>query len=74
MLDNKIIQPSKSPYNSPMWTVAKKGTDNEGKPKRRIVVHFQKLNAQAITDKYPITDKAKVFTGKAKVFTTIDLE
>lgn len=35
LLHNEVIQPSRSPYNSPIWTVAKKGTDDEGKPKRR---------------------------------------
>ncbi len=76
LLENEIIQPSKSPYNSPIWTVAKKGTDEQGKPKRRMVVDFQKLNAQTITDRYPIPDVAMTIQnlGNAKVFTTLDLE
>lgn len=76
LLDNEIIQPSRSPYNSPIWTVAKKGTDDQGKPKRRMVVDFQKLNAQTITDRYPIPDVGMTIQnlGKAKIFTTLDLE
>lgn len=76
LLRNEIIQPSRSPYNSPIWTVAKKGTDDQGKPKRRMVVDFQKLNAQTITDRYPIPDVNMTIQnlGKAKIFTTLDLE
>ena len=76
LLKNGIIKPSKSPYNSPIWTVPKKGTDEHGKPKRRMVVDFQNINAQTITDRYPIPDVNMTIQnlGKAKVFSTIDLE
>lgn len=76
LLENGIIQPSRSPYNSPVWTVPKKGTDEKGKPKRRLVIDFQKLNSQTITDKYPIPDVNMTIQnlGKAKIFSTIDLE
>ena len=76
LLNDGIIQPSKSPYNSPIWTVPKKVTDEQGKPKRRMVVDFQKINAQTITDRYPISDVNMTIQnlGKAKVFSAIDLE
>lgn len=76
LLNDGIIQPSKSPYNSPIWTVPKKGTDDQGKPKRRIVVDFQKINSHTITDRYPIPDINMTIQnlGKAKIFSTIDLE
>lgn len=76
LLKDGIIQPSKSPYNSPIWTVPKKGTDDHGKPKRRMVVDFQKINAHTITDRYPIPDVNMTIQnlGKAKIFSTIDLE
>lgn len=76
MLENGIIQKSRSPYNSPIWTVPKKGTDDQGKPKRRMVVDFQKLNTETITDRYPIPDVNMTIQnlGKAKYFTTLDLE
>lgn len=76
MLENNIIKPSKSPYNSPVWTVSKKGTDELGNPKRRMVIDFQKLNSETITDRYPIPDVNMTIQnlGKATVFTTLDLE
>lgn len=43
LLENDIIEKSFSPYNAPIWVVPKKGIDSEGKPKRRLVIDFQKL-------------------------------
>lgn len=76
LLDNEIIQPSKSPYNSPIWTVSKKGNDEQGNPKRRMVIDFQKLNAQTIADRYPIPDITMMLQnlGEAQYFTMLDLE
>jgi len=76
LLSTGVIEKSFSPYNSPIWTVPKKGFDSEGKPKRRMVIDFQKLNDQTITDRYPIPDMNLMIQnlGKAKVFSTIDLE
>lgn len=76
LLENEIIEKSFSPYNAPIWVVPKKGIDSNGKPKRRLVIDFQKLNDQTITDKYPIPDINMMIQnlGKAKVFSTVDLE
>jgi hypothetical protein len=76
LLENNIIEKSFSPYNAPIWVVPKKGIDSNGKPKRRLVIDFQKLNDQTITDKYPIPDINMTIQnlGKAKVFSTVDLE
>lgn len=76
LLESGIIQKSFSPYNSPIWVVPKKGTTEDDKPKRRMVIDFQKLNAQTITDRYPIPDINMTIQnlGSAKLFSTIDLE
>lgn len=76
LLNNGIIEKSFSPYNAPIWVVPKKGFDSNGKPKRRLVIDFQKLNAHTITDKYPIPDINTTIQnlGRAKIFSTIDLE
>jgi len=44
LLKNGIIQKSKSPYNNPIWVVDKKGVDESGNRKMRLVFHFRKLN------------------------------
>lgn len=76
LLKTGIIEESFSPYNSPIWVVPKKGLDENGKPKRRLVIDFQKVNAQTVTDKYPIPDINMTIQnlGRAKIFSTIDLE
>lgn len=76
LLDNGVIQKSFSPYNSPVWTVPKKGTNEDNTPKRRMVIDFSKLNSQTITDRYPIPDINVTLQnlGNAKIFSKIDLE
>jgi len=76
MLRDGIIRPSRSPYNSPMWVVDKKGIDEHGRPNKRLVFDYSKLNAKTIPDKYPIPDPAVILSilGKAKIFSTLDLK
>lgn len=76
LLENGIIRKSHSPYNSSIWTVQKKGNDESGKPKRRMVIDFPKLNSYTVKDRYPIADinLTRQNLGNAKVFSTIDLE
>lgn len=77
LLENGMIQKSFSPYNSPICTVPKKGVNEDNnKPKRRMVIDFQKLNSQTITDRYPIPDINMTLQnlGRAKLFSNIDLE
>lgn len=75
LLEKGIIRKSRSPYNSPLWVVDKKGLDDSGNRKKRLVVDFRKLNDRTIDDKYPIPDISMILAnmGKAKFFTTLDL-
>ncbi|KAH8274700.1 hypothetical protein KR026_002729, partial [Drosophila bipectinata] len=75
LLSNGIIRPSRSPYNSPAWVVDKKGTDDNGIRKKRLVIDFRKLNEQTIADRYPMPSIPMILAnlGKAKYFTTQDL-
>ena len=50
MLKDGRIQPSKSPYNSPVWVVSKKGTNEDGSPKMRLVIDFKKINEHTISN------------------------
>lgn len=74
LLAEKIIRPSKSPYNSPIWVVPKKDKPN-GEKQYRMVIDFKRLNAVTISDTYPIPDINNTLAslGDAKFFTTLDL-
>lgn len=74
MLNDGIIRPSKSPYNSPIWVVPKK-KDASNEQKYRLVIDYRKINSKTISDKYPIPDTSTVLSnlGKNKYFTTLDL-
>lgn len=75
LLDDGIIKPSRSPYNSPIWIVPKK-TDATGTKKYRLVIDYRKLNSVTIPDRYPIPDPAVVLSqlGQNKFFTVLDLK
>lgn len=74
MLHQDIIQPSFSPYNSPIWVVPKK-LDNSGEQKWRVVVDYRKLNEITVDDKFPIPNVESLFDklGRSQYFSTIDL-
>lgn len=74
LLDNKIIQPSLSPYSAPVWLVPKKA-DASGRRKFRLVIDYRALNEKTIADKYPLPriDDILDNLGKCKYFSTIDL-
>lgn len=74
MLQDGIIRPSRSPYNSPVWIVPKK-LDASGQKKYRLVIDYRKLNQKTISDRYPIPDTSTILAnlGKMKYFTTLDL-
>lgn len=76
LLADGIIRPSRSPFNSPVWVVDKKGVDNLGNRKKRLVIDYRKLNAKTINDKYPVPNVTMILSnlGKAKYFTTLDLK
>lgn len=75
LLEQGIIRPSRSPYNSPVWIVPKK-MDASGQKKFRMVIDYRKLNSITISDKYPIPEITEVLSqlGKNKYFTIIDLK
>lgn len=76
LLQKGIISPSRSPYNSPVWVVPKKGQNPDGKPKQRMVIDYRKLNKKTIFDRYPIPETNMILSnlGNARYFSTIDLE
>lgn len=73
MLKEDIIQPSLSPYNSPILVVPKKSATND--KKWRLVVDFRQLNKKILGDKFPLPriDDILDQLGRAKYFSTLDL-
>lgn len=73
MLKDKIIEPSVSPYNSPILLVPKKSTTCD--PKWRLVVDFRQLNKKIVADKFPLPriDEILDQLGRARYFSTLDL-
>lgn len=74
MLEDGIIQPSFSPWSSPIWIVPKK-LDASQKPKWRLVIDYRKLNAKTISDRYPLPNISEILDklGRCNYFSTLDL-
>lgn len=78
MLKDGIIQPSKSPYNSPLLLIKKKALNNPDKPQAyRLCTDFRALNAQTI-DEYlptPLVDLLidQLGQSKSQYFSCLDL-
>ncbi|XP_043496494.1 uncharacterized protein LOC122520502 [Polistes fuscatus] len=75
LLNDGIIRPSLSPYNSPIWIVPKK-SDSKGNPKWRMVIDYRNLNEKTVGDAYPIPNITEILDqlGAAKYFSTFDLK
>ena len=69
MLENKIIEPSASPYNSNVIIVDKKNGD------KRSVIDCRKLNKGTVKDSYPLPNVDELIDKcqGAKYFTQLDL-
>jgi len=66
LLNDGIIRPSRSPYNSPTWVADKKGTDAFGNPKKRLVIDFRNLNERTIPDRYPMPSIPMILANLAR--------
>lgn len=75
LTNDGIIRPSKSPYNAPVWIVAKK-LDASGEKKYRMVIDYGKLYLVTVPDRYPIPEINEVLSnlGKNRYFSVIVLK
>lgn len=74
MLDDGIIEESRSPWSSPLLLVPKK-SDKTGTKRWRVVIDYRKLNDQIQDDKFPlpnITDILDSLSG-SMYYTKLDL-
>ncbi|KAK3889412.1 hypothetical protein Pcinc_006591 [Petrolisthes cinctipes] len=70
MLKQKVIEPSTSPWSSPIFLVPKK--DGTYRP----VIDYRRVNQQTVPDKYPmphLNDLLQAIGEGNKVFSTLDL-
>lgn len=74
MLEQNIIKPSFSPWNSRVWVVPKKDGPT-GEKRWRIVIDYRKLNQVTIGDTYPLPNIEETLDqlGNSKYFSTLDL-
>ena len=70
MIDKGLIQPSMSPYSSPVLFVRKKDGS------LRMVIDYRALNKKTVKDRYPLPriDELIDKLGRAKFFTKMDLQ
>lgn len=73
LMRNDLIEPSLSPYNSPIILVPKK-SQNNGR-KWRLCIDYRRVKQKLIPDKFPLPriDVILDGLGKAKYFSTLDL-
>ena len=74
MLENGIIEPSHSPWSSPIVIAPKKTTD--GKTAPRFCVNYKAVNAKTKKDAHPLPRANEILEqmqGNPELFTTIDL-
>lgn len=74
LISNDVIQPSTSPYNSPLWIVPKK-PDSKGNKRWRMVIDYRALNEKTVGDAYPLPNIVEILDqlGSAKYFSVFDL-
>lgn len=75
MIEDDIIEPSASEYNSPILLVPKKSLPGSAEKKWRLVIDFRQLNKKLTSDKYPLPriDDILDQLGRAKYFSCLDL-
>lgn len=75
LLDDDIIEPSCSEYNSPILLVPKKSLPGSSDKRWRLVTDFRQVNKRLMDDKYPLPriDDILDQLGKAKLFSCLDL-
>lgn len=75
LVEDDIVEPSTSAYNSPLLLVPKKSLPNSSEKRWRLVVDFRRINTKLVADKFPLPriDDILDELGRAKYFSCLDL-
>ena len=75
LLNDDIVEPSNSEYNSPILLVPKKSLPGSEEKRWRLVIDYRQLNKKLVSDKYPLPriDDILDQLGRAKFFSVLDL-
>lgn len=75
LIRDDLIEPSSSPFNSPLLLVPKKPLPGTNEKRYRLVLDYRKVNELLVDDKYPLPrmDELLDNLGKARFFSSLDL-
>lgn len=75
LIQDDIVEPSASAYNSPILLVPKKSLPGSQEKRWRLVVDYRQINKKLIADKFPLPriDDILDQLGRAKFFSCLDL-
>ena len=75
LVEDGIVEPSQSEFNSPVLLVPKKSLPDSKEKRWRLVIDYRRVNDKLIADKYPLPriDDILDNLGKARFFSCIDL-
>lgn len=75
LIEDDIVEPSISEYNSPILLVPKKSLPGTNQKRWRLVVDYRGINKKLVADKFPLPriDDILDQLGRAKFFSCLDL-
>ena len=75
LIDDEIVEPSKSEYNSPILLVPKESLPGSNEKRWRLVVDYRQINKKLVADKFPLPriDDILDQLDRAKYFSCLDL-
>lgn len=75
LINDGIVEPSNSAYNSPILIVPKKSLPGSDEKRWRMVIDYRQINKKLVADKFPLPriDDILDQLGRARYFSCLDL-